>query len=1760
MTQSGVKGNSTASPTQLISELFHPEGNYTFLVGAGISMNAPANIPSAVQFVKSILELCAPQEEIDSILSLQYLRYELLIEKFKIYLDTNLHFLDYLEFATQPNLLHLFLASALLHKQYLVTTNFDFMLERALQAILLPTEEYKIVPVITKADFGRDFRPYDLVEQGLCPIYKIHGSKKNIITGEDTAGSLITTMGSLGRDRAIGETFTLEEYKQQPFYNLVKGRTLIVMGYSGSDDFDIGPMLMNLPTIENLVWIDHSSDKHWKINCIAPVSTSNSFKNPSSKTSQLLHNIASNINISVYHVLADTHDFVKTVLWPKMMPNFPLVSEEILQNTTKLPDFNQWIQQEFQNDLPTMVKKWQFACSLYADFNQWKALGRCAKNGLEESQKINDPLSQTLFLNYLGKAQAKQLKLYSAMQHFQEGLDIAEKTDQFEYMATFINNVGVISSYLQYVMDSSQKEATLEMFENALTVFEQHQNQWGKIATLTNIAGIEFFQGNYLESNKNLMESYTQTQHLGNLAFKSVICYDLAIICEFLMSEKDVLNNYHEGISINHQMGDVIGELNGHFQLLQYWFIKGDYKQAKSAFLQALSLGSKCKNESLIADLYSWKAWVDYKTNNLGSAIQNMQKTFQMYESLQKIDLVRLWQAQSLSDLGYFEFGQNQPEKALTHWKQALALIEEKNLHSPYIEIISKQLNGNIKIAQDEIRVLPSLDNILPYISDLTHHLNSLDDKIKFLEKAIASEFKSIDLPPFEDPFQGKVYAKIDALFDLGYLFLTNRDSIRSTEKFELAIDLISRLEQYSMLERHFENFAHLGIIWKNIRAYRTQYFFLTQDDFDLTQENLSWMASWHSRSKSKDAFKFMHQAQDCFNDEKYTEAIELFSKAKDIFEKLGETRQVQEIQETIDTVLVLNAVENKNLKEEMTKDPESTLKVLQTLQKMKLRGKSNSTEEEDSESIKIAEDNQDDSFSSLNGVFNRDLVSSTQFLITLEDKGRNIDFVQDHDDEFFNTLSKLDMALKMSESMDANQPLEKVDLLVFMGQYLAQNKEFTMAQERLEEAYHISKVYGREAKSYLADICKGFGNLYYHQEKWDESLRYFEQSVRLYETLHKLKDAAICLNMLGVVNLKIQDNQRALFYFEQVQKFPINEENAEKVAENLVRAAEQHEFFGHFQQSLSFLLQSQQIYESYQIESNILAPTYLKIAQLYFLVGHFDKALPYYENALKQYQLSGDTHYITVLPKKIEELQNKQPDQEVRLKAFFHKAEAMWGSDEPLSDLLKAYQKVLFIESFIPNIEIKAKTYYNLGVIYSILGDPYHTRTNLEKFFQLLDSIPSDPPLEELKSDATTKLNLVKAIPDSIEFYENQLEDLLTEENYIQVGKVYRHLLRFFNLNRDYGKLSLALYNFAQITFTNLNNFNEAMLLFKFSADVFAQLGDEQKRNEIWKELSSQYFTHEQKEKSVEFCLKLVDYYKDHPNETELCKMANFTGNIYSDLRKYELASNYKEIALNCCKSLELPDEKLDILIGLGFVQEQQANLDAALQAYQEGLHYAIDQQHSVYIQAFNINLAEINYFQGNFPKAEEFSQKAVELFDTVQIGDYLAVAHSRLGDLHFDQNEIEKAQEYYAKACDFHQQQGNQVDFWNTQLKYDFCKYKIDPTEFSIEVFDERVKECEPFENSDTKIEIYMTIAKICVSQQKFEKAQTFFTLGLSLSELLANALFTAFILYLWGKMEFLSLDKPVGIEKLTLAKDKFKRINNPEIEQDIQKLLEN
>ncbi|MFX1535304.1 MAG: SIR2 family protein, partial [Promethearchaeota archaeon] len=304
-----------------INDIFAQDEKYTFLVGAGISMERPTSLPSALTIVETLIRMCAPAEEVDKVLKLNNLRYELVVETIQKHFDPELKIMGYFEHFSTPNILHYFLAQAIKQKHYVVTTNFDYLIEHALLSIL--EDKTIIIPVITRKDFLAFSDPQKLLTDGKYPLYKLHGSKRNIITGEETTNSLITTLYALGREREEGETFAIEPYKKPAVNNLLEDRTLIVMGYSGSDDFDIGPTLKELHNTTKIIWISHASESTPEIltiqQTVEPLDTTDV-----AREDRLLLEIAHEfkkrkIPLEIYKINVNTAQFVTEIFWSLLL-------------------------------------------------------------------------------------------------------------------------------------------------------------------------------------------------------------------------------------------------------------------------------------------------------------------------------------------------------------------------------------------------------------------------------------------------------------------------------------------------------------------------------------------------------------------------------------------------------------------------------------------------------------------------------------------------------------------------------------------------------------------------------------------------------------------------------------------------------------------------------------------------------------------------------------------------------------------------------------------------------------------------------------------------------------------------------------------------------------------------------------------------------------------------------------------------------------------------------------------------------------------------------------------------------------------------------------------------------------------------------------------------------------------------------------------------------------------------------------------------
>ena len=216
--------------------------NLVYLVGAGISCPAPVNIPTVLQFYDAVIDHCA--DGVEEVRRCQeMIRHRGKFPRFEVFVDSLHRLLDLqLEIAelynvTGFNVIHDFLSKRAHEGAAIITTNFDSCIENAAASSLDCVS-------FDGTDLSTVNQPTSSV------IVKVHGTAR----GGDNSRPLSITIRAIARSaRGFRQVPNWRKY----LLRLLEGRSLIVMGYSGSDDFDITPILHEASP-KLIRWVQHS--------------------------------------------------------------------------------------------------------------------------------------------------------------------------------------------------------------------------------------------------------------------------------------------------------------------------------------------------------------------------------------------------------------------------------------------------------------------------------------------------------------------------------------------------------------------------------------------------------------------------------------------------------------------------------------------------------------------------------------------------------------------------------------------------------------------------------------------------------------------------------------------------------------------------------------------------------------------------------------------------------------------------------------------------------------------------------------------------------------------------------------------------------------------------------------------------------------------------------------------------------------------------------------------------------------------------------------------------------------------------------------------------------------------------------------------------------------------------------------------------------------------------------------------------------------
>lgn len=263
-----------------------PCNRFCFLAGSGIS--ADSGLPTAWQFNTELARVLCSNEVQRKLLtellvtgvaaslkssgsSIQQVRFERLLYILRTTIDPQLSVLALLERSWEPNPLHFLLVYALEAGAKIFTTNVDSLLEvawlskydvsrRPLQTVF--AETHNETPRIKAAETFKKWKP--IPSQPV--LFKLHGSLRSmnwfVQRYRESENPLQETI-NLTLDRLANPktVWGLDKHKEATLLRQSAGKFLIVLGYSGLDDFDVVPSLRRmLRRLKGILWILHSNE------------------------------------------------------------------------------------------------------------------------------------------------------------------------------------------------------------------------------------------------------------------------------------------------------------------------------------------------------------------------------------------------------------------------------------------------------------------------------------------------------------------------------------------------------------------------------------------------------------------------------------------------------------------------------------------------------------------------------------------------------------------------------------------------------------------------------------------------------------------------------------------------------------------------------------------------------------------------------------------------------------------------------------------------------------------------------------------------------------------------------------------------------------------------------------------------------------------------------------------------------------------------------------------------------------------------------------------------------------------------------------------------------------------------------------------------------------------------------------------------------------------------------------------------------------
>lgn len=505
---------------------------YTILAGAGISLDSPASFPVAMHIIDLLIQSISKDKNVFNtlkeglerknagkkyLLSDCYIRFEMLIDIISS-CDPQLQVLDAIREYKTPNLNHYNLAMLAINGHYVFTPNFDDLIERAI---------YKLGHIPKTICKEKDFQNFSFKEDGTIPVFKLHGCyNKYIGIGNQFENAKETIQASLSSILTNNSDLYLSAPKTNILTKCIEQSSdLLIVGYSGSDDFDIIPSLQEIET-KHITWINHSNEINVH-NAIRNTNIdANTGRNRLIKTKLLINsNSVSLYNTNTQKFLIDEGG-IHTLPQQKNMPIKHNFEYYIKKWNSKLSDDDKFYMvgdllyrlcfYEQAYEMFNLISQ-QSTYYIKAQLNSITCLDQTSKyqlalNKLEKLKQIPHIDKHKIYLSILEKEAYINYRLtpnnYKSEKLFTYVIKNADTNLSIKQCAA--------NNYALYLRDSNRCQEALQYYQLSKDIAIQTGDLKQKCWTNSNIASLLFDKGDFIESEHICNQGYDQAEKIGD--------------------------------------------------------------------------------------------------------------------------------------------------------------------------------------------------------------------------------------------------------------------------------------------------------------------------------------------------------------------------------------------------------------------------------------------------------------------------------------------------------------------------------------------------------------------------------------------------------------------------------------------------------------------------------------------------------------------------------------------------------------------------------------------------------------------------------------------------------------------------------------------------------------------------------------------------------------------------------------------------------------------------------------------------------------------------------------------------------------------------------------------------------------------------------------------------------------------------------------------------------------------------------------------